>query len=529
MMRNTVSSTNSDLLFIVERIREFGGIERLGHIFRTLKNGYYYDSGTGKVICLEPDEYLFFEWLFDKSHGHDYEDFCSSFPSDEFEVLLDNIRKVVEEEHLFQAPIKTEFISPMHKEELDKSMQEKVRMITLELTEQCNLRCGYCIYNDEFDKERGFSKNEMSIETVKAAIDFLAKYGDETVAIAFYGGEPLLKFELIKYAVEYSKQHIQGKTLTYSMTSNMTLMTREMADFFASVDDFSILCSIDGPEEIHDKYRKYSNSQGSYKNAMRGVRYLAEAHKERFGNEYKRKMENQIMFSMVFTPPFTKSKIQRLQNFFEDMVDWLPLGIRKTVTYVENGTLNEEEFKGYKELIDEEFLYAEPLMNWTLMEYDNKDDKNLFTQKILTESLLRIHNRPLLQEPGQPLGINGCCVPGVRKSYICANGDIKLCEKIGISPSIGNVFSGFDKKAIVEKYIDGYEEKTIKECNECWAFGLCGVCYARNYTETDIDLNKRFKTCFDAKNNLSMLLMNYHHILEIEPEGLLYLNDIISE
>ncbi len=530
MLRNVTSSTNSDFLFIIDRICEFGGMDRLGHVFQTGINGYFYDSGTGKVIQLEPNEFKFFKWLFDKNHGHTYDDFRLSFTLNEDDVALGNIRKVITDENLLQAPFKTEFISPMHKEDLDKSMQERVRMITLELTEECNLRCRYCIYNDQFNKVRGFSKREMSIETVQAAIDFLAMHGGENISIAFYGGEPLLKFDLIQYAVEYSKRRMQDKIVTFSMTTNMTLMTREMADFFASIDNFSVVCSIDGPEEVHDRYRKYANGNGSHKNAMRGLQYLTEAYKKRFGDEYKSKMEDQVLFSMVFTPPFTIEKIQSIQNYFEEMANWLPLGIGKIVTYVENGTLNKEEYVEYSKPLTDDSLFSEPLMNWTITEYaSNKGNKNLFTKKTLTDGLLRIHNRPLVNEPCQAMGINGCCVPGARRSYICTNGDIKPCEKIGICPSIGNVFSGFDKKAIIQKYIDGYEEKTIRECNDCWAFSLCGVCYMRNYTETELDLDKRLIACNNARDNASMLLINYHYILETDPEGLRYLNDIITE
>ncbi len=70
MVRNGASSTNSDFLFIIDRIREFGGVDRLGHVIQTRNNGYYYDSGTTEVIHLEPDEYSFLKWLFDKRYGH---------------------------------------------------------------------------------------------------------------------------------------------------------------------------------------------------------------------------------------------------------------------------------------------------------------------------------------------------------------------------------------------------------------------------------------------------------------------------
>jgi len=59
-----------DLGFILARIKEFGGIKRLGITFETLRSGYFYDNGTGKVLCCEPDEFRFFEWLFTDTHDY---------------------------------------------------------------------------------------------------------------------------------------------------------------------------------------------------------------------------------------------------------------------------------------------------------------------------------------------------------------------------------------------------------------------------------------------------------------------------
>lgn len=93
----------------------------------------------------------------------------------------------------------------------------------------------------------------MSFDVAKRAIDDLYKrsHNQEIVNIGFYGGEPLLRFSFIKDCINYAKEIFDKKELTFSMTSNMSLMTQEMANYFATLDNqFVILASIDGDLHI---------------------------------------------------------------------------------------------------------------------------------------------------------------------------------------------------------------------------------------------------------------------------------------
>lgn len=172
-------------------------------------------------------------------------------------------------------------------------LDNKLRQVTLELTEKCNLRCRYCIYNEDYDEKRNHGTKDMTKEVATAAIDYANAHGDveKGIAVTFYGGEPLVNFDLLKYCIDYSTKTITNKGLSFSMTTNATLMTKEIAQFLASVDGLSVLCSIDGPEAIHNSYRKYINGEGTFKEAIRGLKYLVEAFGER--------ARSQLSISMV--------------------------------------------------------------------------------------------------------------------------------------------------------------------------------------------------------------------------------------
>ena len=92
-------------------------------------------------------------------------------------------------------------------------LDNHVEQITLQATQNCNLRCSYCAYGNNYVGQRGHSNITMSFEAMKKSIDFLmarSRNVDE-VAVAFYGGEPLLELEKIKLCVEYIKGNYKDK------------------------------------------------------------------------------------------------------------------------------------------------------------------------------------------------------------------------------------------------------------------------------------------------------------------------------
>jgi uncharacterized protein len=357
----------------------------------------------------------------------------------------------------------------------------------------------------------------MSKETVKASIEYAANHCGDEIAITFYGGEPLLKYDLIEYAVNYSRSLMADKKLTYSMTTNLTLMTSEMAEFFASIDGFSILCSIDGPEDVHDQYRKYENGNGSFNDAIRGLKHLAEA----YGED---KLISVISLNMVFAPPYTAEKLKKIQAFFENL-DWLPAKVTKSISYPNDGSISEEFCEIPKTENAQVFRSENPLLDWIEDELaDGSGWDELFTNSFLTEALLPIHKRSITSEAMQSYGFNGCCVPGKTRLYIGASGRFTICSMMGVSPAIGDINGGLDRQSIKDLYLDDYEEKSIEDCNKCWAFKICKICYAGTYSNFSHDMDKKRAKCDKARNWSLRALTNYHEFMEAYPEKMAMFN-----
>lgn len=135
-----------------------------------------------------------------------------------------------------------------------------VREVDLFLTEDCNLRCDYCFIGDK--RPRVLSK-EDAIKAVDLVLD-LSKDAEE-VNFVLFGGEPLLEFELMKTIVAYAENEgrSRGKDVTFSCTTNGTIMNPEMAEF-GHAHGFNYLLSIDGDRESHDRHRKMAGGHGTW-------------------------------------------------------------------------------------------------------------------------------------------------------------------------------------------------------------------------------------------------------------------------
>lgn len=190
-------------------LKQKSEIQRLGKLFSTETNNYYYDTGTGKVLQLDDDSFKIMQCLFEVSDVNDVNEMLIVQ-----EITISAIKdfcQTVIDEQLFRALKPERLYTPGHNELLEERVNNELSQVILELTGRCNLRCGYCIYNENCDLNRDFNHSDMSLEIAKASIDYAAQHSGEKIAVTFYGGEPLLKFDVLKWAVEYSLEALKGK------------------------------------------------------------------------------------------------------------------------------------------------------------------------------------------------------------------------------------------------------------------------------------------------------------------------------
>lgn len=185
---------------------------------------------------------------------------------------------------------KEKLIVPQHDNEMDdyRTIQDSltelpIAVLYLLLTEQCNFACHYCFI--EGGLPVGYKPTLMNPEVAKAGIDLFARIlaqNARNVAqprVIFYGGEPLLNFATLQFALEHlSSLRDQGRlpeTLKFTVNSNASVVTDEIAETLADYK-VAVSVSLDGTREVHNRDRVFLSGEGTYDATVRGFRILKE-------------------------------------------------------------------------------------------------------------------------------------------------------------------------------------------------------------------------------------------------------------
>lgn len=494
---------------------------RLGRTFQTPDHLYFYDTGTGKVFEINKITKDILDTLIRTDQFSEL--FQLPYKEKDMATSLHELSECIKNENILQAPELITMCGPQT-DQLENRLQGHRNQITLELTEQCNYRCKYCIYQSEEVGFRTFGTRHMSFETAKAALDEFMHNSEKQVYVSFYGGEPLLRFDFIKQCISYLAENYSDKEITYVMTTNGSLITEEIAAYFARVKNVYLTISLDGPESIHDQYRVFPNGSGTFSVTMRGLRLLSNA----FG---ERTAECLLINSVV--SDYSPETLQKIYGFF-DGLEWLPKNVSTTFSYVSKektqasyegvDSKRENEMRRYEQEHPGSFDPVSYLAGERLME-KNADTNSQFGRDDLVKQLKVIHNRLLVNDPSKnSYTLNGCCTPGERRLYVTVEGKYMVCEKIGPSPFIGNVKNGLDLGAIKKHFVDEYIQNAKQYCRNCWAVNLCSACYIDCYNKNGPEFSYRHPFCETNRLSLERALSLYHEILERNPSLVKKLN-----
>jgi len=188
----------------------------------------------------------------------------------ELDITLESVAEIWEELGALQAEgtlcsNEAPEIPPLYPEE------PLIKAICLHVAHDCNLRCAYCFAGTG---SFGGKRELMSLETGKKAIDFVleASRHRNHCEVDFFGGEPLLNFAVLKQLVAYGRERAQArhKTIKFTLTTNGVLLSEEVQQFLEE-EDISVVLSLDGRKEVHDRMRPLKGGQGSYDLAVKRI------------------------------------------------------------------------------------------------------------------------------------------------------------------------------------------------------------------------------------------------------------------
>ena len=487
----------------------------IGITFSTEEKKYYYDTVTGKIITCDDLAYQIVEKILDGKVN----EIVQLSESENLIESIRNIINVIEHEKIFAL---SKFEKMVDFGEYEDLIQNQLEQLTLELTEKCNLRCGYCIYNEACEKNRDFGDKDMDEETALKAIDYAKTHSGktDTLHIGYYGGEPLVNYPVMIKSMRYALETMKNRKLHFAFTTNAVLLTKDKCKELAEIPNLSVTVSLDGPEKWHDFYRRNMHGDGSFHQTLQGIKNLVDA----FG--YDRAKEN-ILFSMVYAPPYSEERLEETQKFFEEL-KWLPSECVKFITYPDEESMDTIYKYLQKNQLLEAAKWGNTELDFSLSDYSHKHEKQpgMFTEKLMTDSYLPIRKRAIFDVVMDSIRMNGCCVPGQRKLYVTVNGEFRICERVGNIPTIGNIENGIDVDKAKKIYIDGYRNESMKKCSSCWYARICSICYCGCYTGEKFDLGKKTEMCEERKASCLRSLKAYFEALENDIHAMDHLDSI---
>ena len=182
----------------------------------------------------------------------------SKYNDEDIEEAYNEVKELIEGERLFTDDIYKDFVMDF------KKRTTVVKALCLHIAHDCNLACKYCFADEgEYHGKREL----MSYEVGRKALDFLvANSGSRTnLEVDFFGGEPLMNFEVVKQLVKYGRslEEPNNKKFRFTLTTNGVLLDDDILEF-ANKEMSNLVLSLDGRKEVHDLMRPRRGGQGSY-------------------------------------------------------------------------------------------------------------------------------------------------------------------------------------------------------------------------------------------------------------------------
>ena len=160
---------------------------------------------------------------------------------------------------------------------LKKKTSGVVKALCLHVAHTCNLNCAYCFASQgKYQGDRAI----MSLEVGKRALDFLIEnsQGRKNLEVDFFGGEPLMNWDMIKELVAYARvrEKEAGKNFRFTLTTNGLLIDDDVIEF-SNREMSNVVLSLDGRKEIHDRYRVDYAGNGSWEKIVPKLQKFVEA------------------------------------------------------------------------------------------------------------------------------------------------------------------------------------------------------------------------------------------------------------
>lgn len=335
-----------------------------------------------------------------------------------------------------------------------KKRQGVVKAICLHVAHDCNLACKYCFAGKgEYDGPKGI----MSFETGKRALDFLIEQsqGRKNLEVDFFGGEPLLNWEVCKKLVKYGREQekIHNKNFRFTLTTNGILINDDVIDF-CNKEMSNVVLSLDGRKSTNDAMRVSANGKGSYDLIVDKFKKFADS-------------RNQKDYYMRGT--YTHNNL----DFANDIIHMADLGFKELS--IEPVVCDKNEPYALK---DEDL----PILK---QQYQNLADEMLKRYRKGNGFTFYHYMIDLNAGPCIVKRISGCGV-GTEYLAVTPNGELYPCHQfVGDEKFLlGDIRNGITNSEVIKQF-ENCNIYSHSECKDCFAKLYCsGGCAANAYHTT---------------------------------------------
>ncbi|HHY24675.1 MAG TPA: thioether cross-link-forming SCIFF peptide maturase, partial [Clostridiaceae bacterium] len=220
------------------------------------------DGNSGSIHMLDDISYKMLSGMQELLPLDDIiQKFQNIYPKQDIIEAYNELELLKKQELLFTTPENIENIFTAKTEAISAN---GIKALCLHVSHDCNLSCEYC-FASKGDYKSG--RSLMSKDVALKAVDYLvANSGHRhNIEIDFFGGEPLMNFDVVKEVVAYGKEleNKTGKKFHFTITTNGILLDKEKINFINKYMD-NVVISIDGRKEVHDSIRCDRGGRGSY-------------------------------------------------------------------------------------------------------------------------------------------------------------------------------------------------------------------------------------------------------------------------
>lgn len=336
----------------------------------------------------------------------------------------------------------------------EDSSQLILKSLCLNVAHTCNFACRYC-FADGGDY-RG-QATLMSRDVAHAGIDFLVRESSshKNVEVDFFGGEPLMDWDVVVDTMEYARTSYPGKMWRFTLTTNGSLLRDDMFSILEAYN-VSLVLSLDGGRKTHDANRVFKDGRGTFDTILERIRHFTKTRDEEGGyfvrGTYARN-----------TLDFARSSVRDLHELGFKYISMEPVVLSAESALA----LQSSDLPAIREQYEE-------LISYFLHELRSGSGFEFFHFKLDLEA------GPCLSKR-----IYGCGA-GVEYMAVAPSGDVFPCHQFdGIDKfKMGNVLSDpvIDRPDLVAEFAHANFLFAKDACSTCWARFYCsGGCLANNY------------------------------------------------